>query len=253
MKSSYLETIREYYPNANYSEILGKEVIAYLEQIGFNPDEVMTANSICSDDINAMQFPISDTGLLGPFYLGGLDGFPFTGLTGVQAFAHHMPEDGALLIYYGPHIGITEKGEIGKVLRDGQHHESNCCGAAQAALDKINDKPQELSLLDYQEDTIVQLFQKNKVRIEDEPYPIQEATEVMFEAIKERIDILISLSKDEFKGKYLILIGSIFINVDEGAASCIAYKEFRTIDLQTNIEEDHLEGFVTYLAKKNID
>jgi len=31
MKNSYLETIREYYPNANYSEILEKEVIAYLE------------------------------------------------------------------------------------------------------------------------------------------------------------------------------------------------------------------------------
>jgi len=162
MKNSYLETIREYYPNANYSEILEKEVIAYLEHTGFNPDKVMTANSICSDDINAMQFPISDSGLLGPFYLGGLDGFPFTGLTGVQAFAHHMPEEGALLIYYGPHIGITEEGEIGKVVRNGQDHESNCCGAAQAALAKINDQPQELSLLDYQEDTIVQLFQKTK-------------------------------------------------------------------------------------------
>ncbi|PPK76153.1 hypothetical protein B0F87_104245 [Methylobacter tundripaludum] len=252
MKNSYLETIREYYPNANYSEILEKEVIAYLEHIGFNPDKVMTANSICSDDINAMQFPISDSGLLGPFYLGGLDGFPFTGLTGVQAFAHHMPEEGALLIYYGPHIGITEKGEIGKVVRNGQDHESNCCGAAQAALARINDQPQELSLLDYQEDTIVQLFQKNKIRIEDEPYPIQEATEVMFEAIQERIHLLITKSKDEFVGKYLILIGSIFINVDEGAASCIAYKEFQTTNLYTNEVTDHLEGFVTYLAKNNL-
>ena len=248
MNNSYLETIRDYYPNANYSEILGKELLAFLEEIGFNPEEVMTANCICSDDINAMQFPITNTGLLGPFYLGGLDGFPFTGLTGVQAFAHHMPENGALLIYYGPHIGITEKGEIGKVLRDGQDHQSNCCGAAQAALGKINDKPQELSLLDYQEDTIVQLFQKNKVRIEDTPFPIQEATEVMFEAIEQRLDLLIAQSKEEFKGKYLILVGTIFINVDTGADSCVAYRRFKVRNLHTNEEKDHLVGFNTRLA-----
>lgn len=253
MKNSYLETIREYYPNANYSEILGKQVIAYLEHIGFNPDKVMAANSVCSDDINAMQFPISDSGLLGPFYLGGLDGFPFTGLTGVQAFAHHMPEEGALLIYYGPHIGITEKGKIGKVLRDGQDHESDCCGAAQAALARINDAPQEPSLLDYQEDTIVQLFQENKARIERAIYPIQAATEVMFEAIQERIHLLITKSKDEFKGKYLILIGAIFINVDEGADSCIAYRRFQTTNLHTNEVTEHLESFVTYLAKNKVD
>jgi len=74
----------------------------------------------------------------------------------------------------------------------------------------------------------------------------------MFEAIQERIHLLITKSKDEFVGKYLILIGSIFINVDEGAASCIAYKEFQTTNLYTNEVTDHLEGFVTYLAKNNL-
>jgi len=253
MKNSYLETIREYYPNANYSKMLGKQVIAYLEYIGFKPNQVMTANSVCSDDINAMQFPISDSGLLGPFYLGGLDGFPFTGLTGVRAFAHHMPDCGALLIYYGPHIGITEKGKIGKVLRDGQDHESDCCGAAQAALAKINDEPQEPTLLDYQEDTIVQLFQENKARINHATYPIKEATEVMFEAIQERLHLLITESKDEFEDKFVILIGSIFINVDAGADSCIAYRGFQTMDLHTNEVTDHLESFVTYLAENKMD
>lgn len=249
MKNSYLETIQKYYPRADYAEILEEKVIAYLECIGFKPDEVMAANSICSDDINAMQFPVTNSDLLGPFYLGGLDGFPFTGLTGIQAFAHHMPEEGALLIYYGPHIGIIENGEIGKVVRSGQDHESDCCGAAQAALKKINDKPEEPSLLDYQEDTIVKLFQKNKRRIENGAYPIQEATEVMYEAIKERIDLLIAKSREEFVGKYLILIGSIFINVDEGAKSCIAYRSFQTINLHTDEIKNHLEDFVAYLPQ----
>ena len=251
MPHSYLETIRTYYPTANYAGLLAEELLAYLKMLGFKPEEVMTANSICSDDINAMQFPITNTGLLGPFYLGGLDGFPFTGLTGVQAFAHHMPKDGALLIYYGPHIGITKKGVIGKVLREGQDHDSNCCGAAQAALDQINNRPTEPSLLDYQEDTIVQLFQKNKDRIVKEPYPIQEATEVMFEAIEERLQLLIAKSRAEFRGKYLILIGSVFINVDEGSEACIVYNGFKTTNLHTNEEKDHLAAFTGYAAARN--
>lgn len=250
MSRSYLDTIRNYYPIANYAEILGKEVLEYLRQIGFEPEEVMTANSICSDDINAMQFPISDSGLLGPFYLGGLDGFPFTGLTGMQAFAHHMPENGALLIYYGPHIGITAQGVIGKVLRVGQDHDSDCCGAAQGALKKINDLPQRTTLLDYQEDTIVDLFQANKRRIEAARYPIQEATEVMYDATRERIRLLIDHSRETFRGKYLIVIGAIYINVDEGSKACTAYRSFDTIDLKTHKVTNHLDKFMAHMALK---
>ena len=249
MSQPYLQTIRRYYPNAFYAEVQENEILRYLQQIGFKPEEVMAANSVCSDDINAMQFPITDTGLLGPFYLGGLDGFPFTGLTGMQAFAHHMPEEGALLIYFGPHIGVTEKGVIGKVLRAGQDHDSDCCGAAQAALKKMEEIPQPPSLLDYQEDTIVSLFQLNKKRIEAAVYPIREATEVMYEAIAERIHLLIDHSRETFRGKHLILVGSIFINVDEGSPACVAQKAFQTINLRTGEVVNHLEKFAAHLAK----
>lgn len=248
MSLSYLNIIRSYYPTAFYAETLENEILEYLKRAGFAPEEVMTANSVCSDDINAMQFPITESGLLGPFYLGGLDGFPFTGLTGMQAFAHHMPEEGALLIYFGPHIGITAKGAIGKVRRIGQDHDSDCCGAAQAALKKINDQPQNPTLLDYQEDTIVTLFQMHKKRIETAIDPIQEATEVMYEAIRERIHLLIDHSRDTFKGKHLILIGSIFINVDEGSEACVDQRSFQTINLRTNEVTNHLEKFAEHLA-----
>lgn len=250
ISETYLETIRSFYPRAYYSKILEEEILAYLEIIGFHPNEVMTANSICSDDINAMQFPITDSGLLGPFYLGGLDGFPFTGLTGVQAFAHHIPKDGALLIYYGPHIGITEKGKIGEVIRVGQDHPSACCGAAQAALKKIDQQPTEPSLLDYQEDTIVQLFQRNKQRIQNSKPEIREATEVMFEAIEERLHLLVQKSYKEFAGKYVIYVGCIFINVDNGAESCIVNKSYQVQNLHTKEITDHSERFTSHLVKR---
>jgi hypothetical protein len=253
MPDSYLRTIQGFYPTALYFDTAAEELLEYLRNIPINPDDVMTANSICSDDINAMQFPITNSDLLGPFYLGGLDGFPFTGLTGVRAFAHHMPKEGALLIYYGPHIGITEQGEIGKVLRTGQDHASNCCGAAQAALAKIDD-PLNPNELDYQQDTIVQLFQKNKRRIQSKPkhLQIQEATDVMFEAIQERIQLLIIQSPRDFNGKHLILIGTIFINVDDGAKPCVTYNKFQTTNLETQEVTNHLEGFKAHLAAKNL-
>lgn len=245
---SYLDTIRSYYPTAYYADQLFEQLIVYLRNIGFNPNEVMAACSVCSDGLSAMQFPIADSGLLGPFYLGGLDGFPFTGLTGVQAFAHHMPEDGALLIYYGPHIGITEQGAIGKVHRSGQDDDSDCCGAAQAALNRIGDIPQQPSLLDYQQDTIVGLFQARRLRITSARYPIQEATEVMFEAINERLHLLIEHSKKALKIKTLILVGTIFINVDDGSEACVSPRTFRTVNLQTDEVDDHEEKFEQHLA-----
>ncbi|MES2556919.1 MAG: hypothetical protein V4604_12255 [Bacteroidota bacterium] len=250
MSQSYLQTIRSYYPKAFYAGTLEKEILEYLKRVGFKPGEVMAANSVCSDDVNAMQFSITDTGLLGPFYLGGLDGFPFTGLTGIQAFAHHMPEEGALLIYFGPHIGITEKGGIGKIRRIGQDHDSDCCGAAQAALKKLNDQPKPPTLLDYQQDNIVTLFQMHKQRIETAIDPIQEATEVMYEAIAERIHLLIDHSRDTFKGKHAILIGSVFINVDEGSEACVDQRLFQTINLKTGEVVSHKEKFEEYLAAR---
>lgn len=43
----------------------------------------MLSNSICADDISTMQLPKALTKFLGPFQMGGLTGFPFTGDTGL--------------------------------------------------------------------------------------------------------------------------------------------------------------------------
>ena len=247
MKKKYLKTIRRFYPNAFYAGMMEKEILEYLKRVGFKPEEVMAANSVCSDDVNAMQFSISDTGLLGPFYLGGIRWFSFHGTYRNAGVAHHMPEEGALLIYFGPHIGITKKGVIGKIRRVGQDHDSDCCGAARAALNRINDLPQAPTVLDYQQDNIVTLFQMHKQRIEAAKDPIKEATEVMYESIAERIHLLIDHSKDTFKAKHAILIGSVFINVDEGSEACVDQRLFKTINLKTGKVVSHKEKFDEYI------
>jgi hypothetical protein len=45
----------------------------------------------------------------------------------------HIPDNGYCLIVYGPHVGVSKDGTIGKVERAGIKLLDNCCGSAIAA------------------------------------------------------------------------------------------------------------------------
>jgi hypothetical protein len=164
---------------------------------------------------------------LGPFKMGGLNGYPFAGLSGMGAFLSHVPDEGAVLIYYGPHIGITKEGEVGKVRRVGISKDTSCCGAAKAALEKLKQgqiDAGQITSLDYQMNTIEQLFLQNQERILNAQNQIQEATLVMYEAIDQRIHELIDLSS--FCCKHVIIIGAIHINSDPDMGSFSSVQRF---------------------------
>ncbi|WP_224994655.1 hypothetical protein [Cesiribacter sp. SM1] len=188
----YLAVVRRHYPKANTTTASVHTLFNELQsKFGLAPHQILHADSICSDDVNSIEYPPSAYDMLGPFKLGGLDGYPFAGLTGMSAFAHHVPKDGAVVIFYAPHIGITGEGSIGQVNRIGQKQPSACCGAVSAALQKLQGNKiniGELTDLDYQQNTIEQILFKQKERITQAPVPIKEATEVMYEAIEERIN-----------------------------------------------------------------
>ena len=69
------------------------------------------------------------------FPMGGIGGAPFVGKTGFMAFSHHVPQDGHVVILFGPHIAISEAGELGKYLRIGQCNHLTACGAVLSAFD----------------------------------------------------------------------------------------------------------------------
>ena len=100
--------------------------------------KVLMATSVCSDDINIPSTTFFNV-LFGPFIMGGLGGLPFAGQTGMTAFAHHIPDDGSAFIFYGPHIGLTLDGELGKMYRPRQEETGNSCGALMLALDRLQD------------------------------------------------------------------------------------------------------------------
>jgi hypothetical protein len=235
-----LRVVRKHYPNAlTTSETVHRLLDLIHEHLNIHPKQIMLADSICSDDVNTMEYPQRAYEMLGPFKMGGLNGFPFTGLTGMNAFAHHVPEDGAVFIYYAPHIGITKEGITGEINRVGQHKPSACCGAAKAALTKLlNGSIQEgvISELDYQQNTIEQIFHRQEDRILTSTNPLLEATAVMYEAINDRINLL--ASKTEYPCKYLILMGGILINGDHDMGSFNSCQRFEVIDLRDRKSTD---------------
>jgi Leucine-rich repeat (LRR) protein len=233
--SDFIQTVRQYYPNAMSTADTVHRLLDIIEQrFGLKPDQIMHADSLCCDDVNAIQYPARAYEMLGPFKLGGLDGYPFAGLTGMGAFAHHVPENGAIVIFYAPHIGISKNGQIGEINRYGQKLNSACCGAAQAALTKLKNgtiQANQITDLDYQMNTLEQILLKNKERVLSADNPLFEVTEVIYEAIDQQIDLLIS--QTNYPCEHLFQIGGIFINGDKDIGSFCAYKRFDYINLHT--------------------
>ncbi len=244
-KREQLAIIRTWYPNAITTIDSVNKFIDFVEsELDLEPSQIMLADSICSDDVNSIQYPSRTKEFLGPFKMGGLDGFPFTGLTGMGAFASHVPDEGAVFIYYGPHIGITKAGTLGEIHRIGQHKNSSCCGAAKGALNKLISNQiieGKITDIDYQMNTIEQILLKQKDRILNVKAPLHEATEVIYEAIDSRINDLVA--KTNYTCKYVILMGAILINSDSDMGSCTSTKRFDVINLATNERQNLIHKF----------
>ncbi|WP_435353613.1 hypothetical protein [Emticicia sp. SJ17W-69] len=244
-KREKLNIIRKYYPNAITTIDGVNKLIDFVEGVlDLEPSQIMLADSICSDDVNSIQYPARTQEFLGPFKMGGLDGFPFTGLTGMGAFASHVPDEGAVFIYYGPHIGVSKNGAIGEIHRFGQSKNSGCCGAAKGALNKlVNNLVEEgnITEMDYQMNTIEQILLKEKQRIITAEIPIKEATEVIYEAIDKRILELAKATK--YNCKYVILMGAILINSDSDMGSFNEIRRFEYVNLETKEITDLTRNF----------
>lgn len=130
--------LNRYFPGSLTSSAVALRVASSLLKRDYGPKNVLLGSSLCSDEINYV--PDSLTTSLnkrlcnqkngGVFNLGGLGGLPFVGTSGFGAFASHCPEQGNIVIVFGPHVGISEKGVVGKVKRIGMKDVSTSCGAA---------------------------------------------------------------------------------------------------------------------------
>lgn len=245
-KRGKLHIVRRRFPGA-VTTADGVEALFDLleEHLDLEPHQIMLADSICSDDVNAIEYPARAYEMLGPFKMGGLDGFPFAGVTGMAAFAGHVPDEGAVFVFYAPHIGISKQGVVGELLRVGQTVPSGCCGAAKAVLARLRGgqiEPGRVTDLDYQVNTLEQILLAQRPRILGASEPLLAATDVIYEAIDRRTTELVDATT--YRCRYVIRLGAILINGDHDMGSFMVPKHALIRDLHAGTTADVLDDYV---------
>jgi hypothetical protein len=137
--------VKTYFPGAIPNSMLSGNVVDTLKTKGYNADNTLLGSSLCSDEVNDVGtslFAQLQNGLTkgnsgGVFNLGGLGGVPFVGPSGFGAFFSHCPKSGKIVIVYGPHVGVSQEGRVGKIERVGVDEMSGACGAALGAYRAI--------------------------------------------------------------------------------------------------------------------
>ncbi|MEL6864068.1 MAG: hypothetical protein AAFP19_06605 [Bacteroidota bacterium] len=196
--------------------------------------KVLMATSVCSDDINVPSTTFFNV-LFGPFIMGGLGGLPFAGQTGMTAFAHHIPDNGSAFIFYGPHIGITLDGDMGKMYRPRQEETGNSCGALMLALSRLADSNYKpvLNEDDYQQMKLEESLLPYREQVLNSEHPEKAITEAAYEIIDRKIHDHLKSCIAEFKVDRVTLLGGIIINTDYGLDDYFDARNFEVLDVQS--------------------
>jgi len=133
------EKVEKLFPGARTGIDVMTRAHKALRKYGVYRGNTLYGQSVCSDEINGDKGHL--TALMTEYYgrtfpLGGIGGLPYVGKTGFGAFSHHVPDNGNVLIVFGPHIGFSMNGEAGKFHRKGQAGLSTACGAVIAAYNQ---------------------------------------------------------------------------------------------------------------------
>lgn len=232
------DLLRRHYPKAMAQPHFRDEIRARLLAEGINPGKTLLVTSICADDVLAVHEPDSRSfggklkrEFLGPFSMGGLAGLPYSGLTGLAAAAHHVPEDGTLLLAYGPHIGMGEEGGLGKLLRPYQSCESDACGALALAL-------RHFAMPGYQptrdEDDIEQSALEGRLwphraEIMAAAHPLKTATDHAYAIIHDSLWRYVRARKQEFHCDRIALVGGVIINTGQDRDDYIDLRDWAVL------------------------
>lgn len=235
LQRKFDDVVKSHYPNAMDAKDTS---IHYLGKLvndkGLDVSKMLMATSVCSDDINVPSTTFFNV-LFGPFVMGGLGGIPFVGETGMTAFAHHIPDNGSAFIFYGPHIGVTQEGELGRMYRPRMEQPGNSCGALMLALDRFKNDPAYTPTLrddDYQQMTLEKVLLPKRDEIVNAENPAKQITEETYKVIDQKIHEYIETCKREFHADKVVLLGGIIINTDHGVDDYFDARNFEVIDLK---------------------
>ena len=226
------QLVRRHFPRALDAKFTAIEYLGKLRSdYQIDISKVLLATSLCSDEINAPSVTFYNI-MFGPFVMGGLSGFPFAGITGMSAFASHIPDGGCGFIFYGPHIGITRDGELGKMCRPRQVDAGASCGALMLALDRFRD-PEYRPILDeadYQQGRLELSLLPHRGEILNAADPVKAITEAAYREIDRQVRINLAGAKNAFKVEKVALLGGIIINTDHGLDDYVAVRSFEVVN-----------------------
>jgi len=222
------------FPDAVRTDELIDRIAYVLEQSAdFSRDKTLVATSFCSDEVNrpfeqALAEPFTGT----YFSMGGLAGFPFGGVTGLEAMAHHIPEEekGSCLIVFGPHVGIDQNGNIGSLNRQGQGGISSaCCGSARAAYSNMNrmatksrghgSSPYDstrrvVDPIDFEQALVIDLLQPYATSLHQSTQPMIQLPRCAYEAQMKMMNRIMATASPDIANSVgrIALLGGILIN-----------------------------------------
>ena len=192
--------IQAKFPGAISNKQLEQAVVRILDDRGLTPRNTLLATSLCADEL-ARAMEDDFVKIYGNnFNLGGLSGFPFAGNTGFGAMSGHIPDDGYCFIIYGPHVGVTRDGIVGKVERNGIALVDSCCGSAIAASKYLQQLTAGTAVVsnafgmdlgsDFQQGAVQELILPHGKRLEDAadrmvelPYALYDSQDVLMNDI----------------------------------------------------------------------
>mmetsp|Transcript_96654 Transcript_96654/g.177700 ORF Transcript_96654/g.177700 Transcript_96654/m.177700 type:complete len:686 (+) Transcript_96654:133-2190(+) len=216
------QALHKHFPGALPGEAVNNRIKSLLrgKEFGFNKANTLLGFSLCPDEINhepgcLVDLMKQEWGRMFP--LGGISGAPFVGVTGFGAFSHHVPDDGNIIIIFGPHVAVSAEGLIGKTLREGQHHLSTACGAVigaynacSAAYNSNWGEKIEYNPVDMQMGWIKSQIEAHIGLIKTQPDPMAALAYQAYEMVKAKLEKIVNL---DFGSGKLVLIGGIQINM----------------------------------------
>lgn len=206
-------------------EIAGRE--------GIEMNRIIVATSFCFDELNHHQSKMNLHSPQGTFIMGGLAGYPFVGDIGLTAFSDHIPDNGAALFIFGPHIGISRTGEVGRIKRVGQHRHTNTCGALMMVQDHVlSSGIHQIDPADYSEfqpEFLALRLLPMAEKIRKAEVPILKTTHLVYDEIENEILKLIINNKKLQSDFPVYILGGIVINTDETLPNYFSQKVFRRV------------------------
>jgi hypothetical protein len=210
------EALRKEFPNVMTGPKFGDSILRHLaDRYHITPRMMLLGTSTCVDDIIYTKNFHLHPEINGPFHLGGLGGWPFTGVSGLEAFAHHVPDSGVMVLIVEPHIGYSAKAGWGYILRPEQTEPSSCCGALVGTLRKLQGGmlTTEITEDDYQGGKLAQMALKYEKVIKEAKNPIVELTKMAAISAEQHIRSHV-LDVDLTHIKYIVIITGVLIDTD---------------------------------------